>query len=47
MIEHNVSSAEEYVEKAAVQLKEAVVMQTAVMKVEHFNFTSIGNTKVN
>ena len=33
MIEHNVTNAEEYVEKATVQLKEAVVMQTAVRKV--------------
>jgi len=32
MIEHNVGNAEEYVEKAVVQLKEAVVLKTAVRK---------------
>jgi len=36
MIEHNVTNAEEYVEKATVQLKEAVVMQTAVRKKKFF-----------
>jgi len=36
MIEHNVTNAEEYVEKATVQLKEAVVMQTAVRKKKLF-----------